>query len=76
MTDSEQKTKFKVRINYKSGHSVDFWVYKFTCNRDGSIEWTSIDPRFRPVDMGVEHIESIWQVDAIIPEDEDFEGND
>lgn len=70
-----RRTKYKVRINYKSGHSEEFWVYRFTVNKNGSIEWETVNPKIRPIDMGVDKIESIWQVDAITPEEENFDAD-
>ena len=72
---SESNIKFFIRVNYKSGIQEEFWVkdFKTESNQDGlsSVEWTLCfdeknDPEGykspRPVTIGVDNIESIWQL--------------
>ena len=62
----------RVQVNYKSGHSMIIECDDFTIkvNRiDGrkSIEWDNAQPR--PMLLGVEYIESVWEL--TFPEEED-----
>ena len=60
------KTQFKVRVNYKSGISEEFWCYGFTF-RSGEVTWTPVDDNKKPIFIGIEPIESVYQVGLIVP---------
>jgi hypothetical protein len=57
---------YKIRINYKSGHSEEMEVISFDFEKTGatvSLQWEQ--PKgtiIRPIHINVEEIESIWQV--------------
>lgn len=57
------KTKFKVRILYKSGNSHEFWVTEFNLSK-AQASWKSAHPVKRPLLLGLEEVEAVWQVDA------------
>lgn len=57
-------TVFKVKVNYKSGHSEAFECTEFSI-KGKHISWCSFGPVGRPLDIAfssVDDIESIWQV--------------
>ena len=54
-------TIFTIKVNYKSGISHTFDVTKFSID-GGSWSWTPADEQNKPILLGVEHIESVWQV--------------
>jgi hypothetical protein len=59
-----------VRILYKSGNSQEFWVTDFSIKNGyaGSLtySWTTAGTCLanypRPVSMGIDHIEAVWQL--------------
>jgi hypothetical protein len=55
-----------VRILYKSGNSQEFWVTKFTIKTGyggaQTYEWASAVPGFKPVSLGIDHVEAVWQM--------------
>ena len=54
------RPRYKVRVNYKSGISEDFWCFKFDINNGGdSFKWESCKVR-RPLLLGVDNIESVY----------------
>jgi predicted component of type VI protein secretion system len=56
------KPKFLVRINYKSGHSEEFWVWKFEFKINGDnkeFKWVSAGGN-KPTYMNVSEVESVW----------------
>lgn len=54
-------TIFTIKVNYKSGISHTFDVTEFSI--DGAIwKWTPADEQNKPILMGVENIESVWQI--------------
>lgn len=55
------KRQYKVRINYKSGIQEEFWCKAFEI-KGGQYSWTYVDKRMNPIKIGVEEIESVWQV--------------
>lgn len=55
------KTKFLIRILYKSGNSHKFWVYDYTC-RDGEHKWSACSFSSRPLIIGVDEMEAIFIV--------------
>lgn len=57
------KTKFKVRILYKSGNSHEFWATEFNFSK-AEASWKQANPAKRPVMLGVDNIEAVWQVEA------------
>lgn len=59
------RDRFFIRVNYKSGHSEEFWVYQFEINKN-SVKWESVKPtEVKPVLIGYDEIESVWQIKAI-----------
>ena len=54
-------TKFKIKILYKSGNSHEFWVYSFEINNNG-VSWDHCDDYNRPIKLGLDNIEAIFQV--------------
>lgn len=59
---------FTIRINYASGISEEFECLEFSATFDASgtdrsIKWTSANNK-RPLFIGLEKIESIWQVSS------------
>ena len=54
------KTKFLIQVNYKSGNSMQFWVYKFNV-RDDKWTWESVSSP-KPVLLNVDEVESVWQI--------------
>jgi len=65
LTDDE--VEYRVRINYKSGTSVDAWYNKFKLKIfNGSLSLTTEsadDVMFIPIHLNMDEIESIWMVD-------------
>lgn len=62
------KTKYKVRVCYKSGSYVDQWYTAFTLNSPHAArkaEWVSAGTS-RPIFMNLDEVESIWQVSCRI----------
>lgn len=53
-------TKFLIQVNYKSGNSMQFWVYSFNI-KDGEWTWRSIGDS-KPVLLNVDEVESVWQL--------------
>lgn len=53
---------FKVKIRYKSGASEEFWTRSFDCDGNGNWTWNAIEDENRPLLLGVDNIESVWQV--------------
>jgi hypothetical protein len=64
------RTKFKVRILYKSGNVQDVWMVKFkhTCESDRitSLEYETVSQKTCPLFLGLDNIEAAWQVNARI----------
>lgn len=54
-------TIFTIKVNYKSGISHTFDVTEFSIEGN-SLTWVSVDKQNKPVLLGVENIESVWQV--------------
>jgi hypothetical protein len=57
------KSKIKIRILYKSGNSHEVWVTRFVIE-NGTWSWTSADSNLRPIFLGVDEIEAVFQVDV------------
>jgi hypothetical protein len=60
------KSALKVRINYKSGISEEFWAWKLEITRNpnggiSEIKWEFVS-NIKPTFINVEEIESVWQV--------------
>lgn len=57
--------KFHVAIRYKSGTIQYVWCKKLSVSKDGSsmtsLEWEDMVPK--PLHMGIDEIESIWQLE-------------
>lgn len=57
----ETKKVFTICINYKSGKTVEFECYEFSCIPGKEASWEGIGfPA--PLWLGLENVESIWQV--------------
>jgi hypothetical protein len=54
------RTKILIQVNYKSGISMQFWVYKFTIT-DGEYRWESVNLN-RPILLAIDEVESVWQL--------------
>lgn len=54
-------TIFTIKVNYKSGISQTFDVTEFSID-GGAWKWMSADEQNKPILLGVENIESVWQV--------------
>ena len=57
------RTKFKVRVLYKSGNSHEFWCTKFKVH-NGQWEWVTVTQSNTPILLGVDDIEAVYQVKA------------
>lgn len=53
--------QFKIRINYKSGIQEECWVSSFTIE-GGRYSWCPVTHTMKPILMGTENIESVYQV--------------
>lgn len=60
------KIKYKVRVNYKSGISHELWCYELKVY-NGNFSWESASDVNRPIILGLNNIESIYQVGCIKP---------
>lgn len=60
------KIKYKVRVNYKSSKTQEFWCYNFKV-WNGEFSWEPSSDKCKPVILGVDNIESIYQVGYIKP---------
>lgn len=56
------KIYYKLRINYKSGIQEEFWCSDFKIDGD-TYTWVSKNDTMKPVKIGVDCVESVWQVD-------------
>lgn len=54
---------FKLRINYKSGNSVEAWFLKFKYDGSTRYEYIEANPKKTILKFGAPEVESIWQVD-------------
>lgn len=62
------RSKFKIRILYKSGASHSQWFTEFTAtvNNDNSIhriKWNVFDQNIQPIHMNVDNVDAIYQED-------------
>ncbi len=55
------RTKFKVRILYKSGNSHEFWTTHFSV-KNGDWKWNAVTQTNNPILLGVDEIEAVYQV--------------
>lgn len=66
---SESKKSFHVRINYKSGNSVEAWFDELDIkHKDGvvhSVSYTTSAGKYKPLFLGISDIESIHQLDWV-----------
>lgn len=58
------KTKYRLRVLYKSGNSHCFWVYDFSID-GGRWEWTAVDDDNKPIALGASEVEAVFQVGVI-----------
>jgi len=60
------RTKFKVRILYKSGNVQDVWMVKFNIKSESdrvtSLEYKTVSQKTCPLFLGLDNIEAAWQV--------------
>lgn len=54
-------TIFTIKVNYKSGISHTFDVTEFSI-AGGAWKWKNVDDQNKPILLGVDNIESVWQV--------------
>ena len=58
------RSKFKIRILYKSGNSHSQWYVKFSTNQEISeAAWQTVDQNIKPIVMKVDNVEAIYQED-------------
>jgi hypothetical protein len=61
------KTKYQIRILYKSGQDQLVWAYNFHCNSNSQaiedVTYTTVYPTSMPIFLGLDDIEAVWQVD-------------
>lgn len=55
--------RYLIRIIYKSGQHVDFWVYRFTAYGAG-VKWIPIRNNTQPLYLNYDEVESIFQLKA------------
>lgn len=55
------RTKFKIRIAYKSGNVHEFWCTKFNM-KNGKWEWVSVSQVNQPLLISINDVESVWQI--------------
>lgn len=62
------KTKFKIRVTYRSGNEMTFWTNEFSANCDNGklerISWKGAHGNCYPLHLGVDDIEAIQQMAA------------
>lgn len=56
------RTKYRLRVLYKSGNSHIFWAYEFTMNAN-AIRWKHCHDDNKPLHLNYEAVEAIYQVD-------------
>lgn len=62
MSNNEKnKTQFLIKVNYKSGISHEFWVYKFSMD-NYQCTWEAVDQSNKPIIIGYDNIESVYQI--------------
>ena len=61
------KTKYQVKILYKSGAEMTFWVWNFEVfkRRDYSWERVKEEGNPRPLVMGVDDIAAVWVLNEV-----------
>lgn len=59
--DDNKIIVYKIRINYKSKNSIEFWVSKIEYVNN-KWTWSEIDTCNSPILLGVDHIESVFTV--------------
>jgi hypothetical protein len=52
---------YTVQVNYKSGISMRFDCFDFKL-RDSVYSWTAASTQNKPVTLGADNVESVWQV--------------
>ena len=61
-------TEFLVQINYKSGTSMRVWCTSFNTKRGTvglqGVEWKAVRAQDQIMFLGIDDVESIYQVDA------------
>ena len=55
------RTKFKVRVLYKSGNQQEFWCTEFNV-KNGHWTWNAVTQTNNPIMLGVDDVEAVWQV--------------
>lgn len=63
--------KYKIRVNYKSGISMEFFVSSFKVDTDRTglktYSWSCADTTTnKPIEFGANDVESVWQIGATI----------
>lgn len=52
---------YTIRVVYKSGYTHEFDVYSFEMDGSG-VRWDAVTHQNQPIKIGVDNIESVWQV--------------
>ena len=52
---------YEIQVNYNSGIQQKFWVYEFDY-QNGTYTWKPILDTHKPLIIGVNEIESVWQI--------------
>lgn len=52
-------TKYLIQVNYKSGISMKFWVYKFSMTNTEKAEWIPVYNKSAML-IGINNIESVY----------------
>ena len=55
------RTKFKIRVLYKSGNSHEFWATQFNISKAGEWTWAAVTQTNNPIKLGVDDVEAVWQ---------------
>jgi len=58
------RSKFQVRILYKSGNEFSGWFVKFKITPGEQVLWETVDNNARPLIIGIDDIEAVFQTDA------------
>lgn len=61
------RSRFLIKVLYKSGNSHEFWCRRFSYERQASgvasFEWEPVSREHRPVLFGADDVEATWQIE-------------
>lgn len=60
----KRKPKFLIRVLYKSGNHMDFWVHSFSI-KGSNYSWETVAGEAKPVLLGVDNVEAVYQLKAV-----------